>query len=1149
MIVLTAMLTQSCGTSHNTWFSRHYQNMVTRFNVYFNGSQSYKEGMELLYKNGKDDYTKILPVYPISNHGDTSLVLSQMNRAIEKATKAERLHSIRKKPKKNSKRAKDPKYQQFMKKEEYNPMMSKVWLLHGKAQLHKGDFLGAVGTFTYITKHFTQEEKKTTEANIYLARCYKELDWTYDADDIIEKTGRKDIPKRLQPHYSAVLSDLKIDNKEYGDAIEPLKIAIETERDRRQKTRENFILAQLLHEQQKDEEAKGYYKKAYRHSRNYDMTFNSKVGYAIANYANESKAIRKLERMAKNERYADGLDKIYTAEGDIYIANDNKDKAIESYRKAIEASVYEGGDKINALVKLADLYYKGSEYIKAQPLYSEAASLMNADDDNYSRVSKRSQILGELAQQNNIVVTQDSVQRLAMMSESDRITAIKSHIKKLQDEEEAAKKKAAEDQKKMEEMASNMRNNSVPQQSGNKPNWYFYNNQLVATGKAEFQRRWGVRTLEDDWRRTNKVAVSGGFEDEGESVQNYDDEEELMEENEREIASNVNTNVDYYLKQLPQTPQQIEKSNVQIADALFAMGGIYEDKLEDIPMAIKTFEELERRFPRDSRIPDAYFMMYQMNSQKGDESTANWYRTQIVKKFPESSYAKVLKSPHYKENMKKMTEMQDSIYQQTYYAYTRNNFDSVTTAYKMMKETYPLSPLMPRMLFVDALAKGKSGNNEAFAREMEELVNEYPESDVSAMAKSMLSLYNSGRRVQYGSTHGSILALRDSLVETGGEKQDTMQFALDRQDAYSVMLVSDNKVDQNVMLFDVASYNFSGFIVRDFDVMKEKYEDKSNVMRISKLDGMNEAFWYIANLEQDSTMKKYIGTDSCYAIVISDYNLKLIRDGRSMEDYMTYYNDSILPLREAEHIDMASAEAQRRSLVDAALAAEKMAKEADDKAQQEKLEQELREAEEELARQEEEVRKSREERERRLRQKNETNVQSANSQKEQETKGSDNATSSNGTQKPDQLKKTEESRQEQPSATNVIKTTNQNGRFEEDLLSTHEYAIMIKGENADIDRVKSLIERYNSLHYAGMPLKVNVYRFTGKAVVTVESFGNAYEAKNYMFGTLRERQIFAPLSHVEYRNAIISTSNKDELIRTGDIDGYITFNREHYLRQ
>ena len=37
---------------------------------------------------------------------------------------------------------------------------------------------------------------------------------------------------------------------------------------------------------------------------------------------------------------------------------------------------------------------------------------------------------------------------------------------------------------------------------------YFYNAMTKNAGKTEFQRRWGARKLEDDWRRRNMASFS-----------------------------------------------------------------------------------------------------------------------------------------------------------------------------------------------------------------------------------------------------------------------------------------------------------------------------------------------------------------------------------------------------------------------------------------------------------------------------------------------------------------------------------------------------------------------------------------------------------------------------------------------------------------
>ena len=43
---------------------------------------------------------------------------------------------------------------------------------------------------------------------------------------------------------------------------------------------------------------------------------------------------------------------------------------------------------------------------------------------------------------------------------------------------------------------------------GGSTSWYFYNSSLITAGKSEFQRKWGRRKLEDDWRRSDKASFS-----------------------------------------------------------------------------------------------------------------------------------------------------------------------------------------------------------------------------------------------------------------------------------------------------------------------------------------------------------------------------------------------------------------------------------------------------------------------------------------------------------------------------------------------------------------------------------------------------------------------------------------------------------------
>lgn len=98
--MLLLIAAAGCSTSHNTVFSRYYQATVTKYNVYFNGNEAYKKGYEAQEKSKKDNLLEILDLYPIDDESVRKTGASDFDRAIEKAQKGIKLHSISAKPKK-----------------------------------------------------------------------------------------------------------------------------------------------------------------------------------------------------------------------------------------------------------------------------------------------------------------------------------------------------------------------------------------------------------------------------------------------------------------------------------------------------------------------------------------------------------------------------------------------------------------------------------------------------------------------------------------------------------------------------------------------------------------------------------------------------------------------------------------------------------------------------------------------------------------------------------------------------------------------------------------------------------------------------------------------------------------------------------------
>ncbi|HET7732859.1 MAG TPA: tetratricopeptide repeat protein, partial [Paludibacter sp.] len=242
---LLIVVISGCSTKKNTWATRAYQATNTRFNVYFNGYVSYNEGLKNILKANKEDYSTVIPMYPISRHSNASAATSDMDRAIEKCRKAIKLHSIKVKPEKNYKKMNSPEYKLFYSQEEFNPAMKEAWLLLAKAEFHKGDFLGSVGTFSYIARHYSTDKDIVAVCQLWVARAYGEMGWIYEAEQVLSKLEQDNLKHSNIGLFASVNADLLLKKRQYKEAIPFLELALSKEDDKDMQQRFGYLLAQL----------------------------------------------------------------------------------------------------------------------------------------------------------------------------------------------------------------------------------------------------------------------------------------------------------------------------------------------------------------------------------------------------------------------------------------------------------------------------------------------------------------------------------------------------------------------------------------------------------------------------------------------------------------------------------------------------------------------------------------------------------------------------------------------------------------------------------------------------------------------------------------------------------------------------------------
>lgn len=908
-LVLTGLIV-SCSTQKNTKASRFYHAVNSRYNIYYNGKLSFDESLEAMQNGYKENYSEMIYMFPISAQPkDKAEPGGPFDRAIEKGNKAIKLHSIRVKPPKKPGWRNNPKQVAFQEKEEYNPFLKHCWLLMGQAQFYNSDFLQASATFSYIARHFSTDDEVVSEAKLWQARCYAEMDWLYESEDILGKLNKNGIhPKKLNL-YATVNADYLIKNKQLEEAIPYLQTAIKAEKNSKQKARMRYLLGQIYTELDLNSLAYKAFGDVIKSSPPYELEFAARIRqtevFAGTNYMS---MVKKLEGMARSDKNKDFLDQVYYAVGNIYMTREDTTQAIASYRNGADKSTQNGMEKAMCLIRLGDIYFAQKEYVKAQPCFSEALGLLQKEYKDYKRISKLSEVLDELVVHVEAVHLQDSLQTLARMPESERLAVIDAIIAQVEKEEKEARE-LAEKEAYLAEQEALGTGIDLPGGDINVPmmptgpggsSFYFYNAQAVAQGKTKFQRQWGRRPLEDNWRRRKKEMST--FMDQPEDIADTDTSVaegeaiggELSGEALPEELTDDPKSREFYLQQIPFTPEDIDASNLIIEDGLYHMAMIYKDKLEDFRLSIDAFETLERRFPDNGFRLESYYQIYLMALRMKDTELANRYKAKLMNAFPESDYAVAIADPNYEYNIRMMDTVQDSIYRYTYERYLTEDVQTVRRNYKMVSEKYPLADLMPKFMFLEALTYVQEGDPEGFKTALKALVEKYPNADVTELAGEMLKGVLRGRAMVQGGVRGMTWNLRFGLGEDGtlSAADSARVFKVDPDSPYQMLLIyPTERVNKNQLLYAIAAYNFANFLVKELDISVEESGPLS-MMTLRDFVNLEEAIQYYKMIYKQDGYANTLNREIAILPISEDNRQTLLR-GKTLDEYVTFFSDSL----------------------------------------------------------------------------------------------------------------------------------------------------------------------------------------------------------------------------------------------------------------
>jgi hypothetical protein len=707
---------------------RFNQNVLTHYNFHFNAENELNEVVFAAKQEHKDDFTRLLPFYDHSLES-TAGQESELDSVILKCNNGILLHDLR------------------------SDWVDDLYLLMGKAYFYKKELDSAAITFQYLNYAFqprskdeigfdksigsninstgnvftisTPEKKglvgrtvshtpSRNEAILWLLRTFIEQGHMNDAGGLIEILRRdKTLPERLLPLLSEMQALWFYQSGQADSAAHYLEQALDRAATIQERSRWEFLAAQLYEKAGSTREADSLYEKTIGHTTDPVMEAYARINRINLHLGKDDslliqRNIDELIKMTKKAKYEDYRHILFYAASKLESQRSKTDASIKYLRKSIAANTNDPKLKSRAFLELGDMSFKERDYTTASHSY-DSVTLENEDMQDSIRVAERKPILSELVFHRENVRVEDSLQKIAAMPEKDLEAYLKSLSKKLR------KEKGLMEEDVPSAGSSTGATGLLPSSKDSEPvnlfaaneskgEWYFYNNNLKSQGFRQFQAKWGKRPNLDNWRRI--FAVNNQLN--ATTVKSLESpDEEVVVQPLQPVSSKsepVDVSIDGLRENLPLTDSLKKLSNDTIQASLLQLGLLFKDRLDMCDEAVIYFEQLLDRYPQTGYQEVALFNLCLCYQLAGNQAKLKFYKDHLTRNFKDSKSLTFINDPGLARQLDaKAQQAATATYEQIYRKMIEGRFEEAFTLKKQADSIHGKSMWTAQLLYIESI--------------------------------------------------------------------------------------------------------------------------------------------------------------------------------------------------------------------------------------------------------------------------------------------------------------------------------------------------------------------------------------------------------------------------------------------------------------
>ncbi len=633
LTVLLVTLWAGCTTQRDGRAYRAYHNTTSRFNGFHFARLAMEEADQKLAETHDEDWDEVIPLFLYGTEDQADFLYPLMERAIEKCSRVVERHAM----------TPPSSLKKDFKRPQLNRWIDDNYTIIGKGHFYKGDFIMAEEVFKYLQRKHKEPDSQVA-AGAWLARTYMAMENMPKANSaLLKAVGERDASDELRADAFLVQAEFQLGQDNFEEAMASIDRAIPLIKKKRDRARPLFVLAQLKQRYGRKKEAIDLFEEVVKLRTLYVMEFQARMQQALAydRRGGRSEEIREIFfDMLDDDKNEDYRDQIFYALAQVELEELNREEGMDYLRDALAEDSGNRRPRMKSFLALADLHLEVREYELAQAYYDSTLANMDEDHPRYAEVRNNARSLTELVEQLIIIVRNDSLRELCDLDDDERYARLEDIIEDLrlaQEEEEAEAERMAE-----EALQASLNG------PGSATAFWPYNPRLRTSGQSYFMDRWGDRPLEDDWRRSRRMA--SGFS----TIENVADD---MASGDLLAAGGELPTPEELMEGLPCEEEDRVAADVETATAVYQSGVIYKEKLEDADNAIEAWVDLVDRYEESAEHPLAHYQLYRTylfleeteNYTNPFCGTCNsqYWADQISLRYPDSEWAKLVDDPDF----------------------------------------------------------------------------------------------------------------------------------------------------------------------------------------------------------------------------------------------------------------------------------------------------------------------------------------------------------------------------------------------------------------------------------------------------------------------------------------------------------------------